>query len=190
MGIRRREWSARRKGVVPTPSPSSSPDSTLSSSSEHHHPPGEPGQGAQRASSVPSAPNRQGLAATPASMPWGDQPTTAGDGGESVRRDVPDPEPLATDACTTPQIVSLAATAVAVGDSRVDWSKHAAAGQKTIPGGAAGSVGEFALEPGMVKGMVEGVPEGEMFPLTDEDLLDAATLFLGGEGLLENEFPL
>lgn len=187
MGIRHRRWLAKCRGGVPTPSPSSSPNSTLSSSSEHH-PLEVLGQGAQQPTAVPSAPIRERRdTPPPASMPQDDRScAAAGGGGESVRRDLPGSEPLQTDACTTPQFVSTAATAVAVGDPRVGWSTSPAAGQMAFPGGtAAVPAAESALEPRMVQGMTRG----KMLPLTEEDMLDAAAVFLGGEGLLENAIP-
>lgn len=178
MNIRHRQWLAKCHGAVPTPPPSASPGSIRSCCSERH-PLEEPGLGKpQQATYVPPAPIGDTPSASAQRGGTNDEAAVAAvapaGGGEDVRDYVPDPEPLATGA-RAPRLLTAAAS-MAVGDPAVAcWSTVA-------------PEVESALEPGMAGGGEPGSEE-EM-RLTDEDLLDAAAAFLGGEGFLENDLPL
>lgn len=191
---------ARDEGVVATPSPSSSPDSTRSWSEQHFPPEERPGNGAQQATSVSPPPILQGSSPHLQSTPHCSMnPNPGGAGGaatsvttcgkRNVRRHMPQHEPLATDPCVPVFVTTAASAAVGVGDPMVSRSTIAATGQEPVAESApVVPTGHSALELGLPEGEL-GAWDGEV-RLTDEDLLDAASVFLDEEGLQEHDtFP-
>lgn len=193
MDNRQRQQAAGCQGVMPSPSPSSSPHSTCSWSEQHALE--ERGQGAQQAISVSPPPTRRGSNLPTQSTPqcsMNNPPggtggtTTATAAGQSLQRNMPQHEPLATDACAPQFVATATSAAVDVGDPIRGWSTIATTGQPPIAGSApVVPAGDSTLESGVPGGGM-GARDGEV-RLTDEDLLDAAAFFLEDEGFLEED---